>query len=319
MTSLECIDMIDNINPNQQPELSEQDAELLSAYIDDMLPIDDRHVLEARLNNEPFLQRELSALRQTVTWVNALPTLKAPHDFTISAEDVTPAPQKIIPIPQRNNWFMASVAAIIITIIGIVAILPNLTSSSPTGDVAQEQVAFANTAPADFESADEADGVNTANDFSVDSAEEIAPAPEVARDADPETQAQQASAGIDNRSQSAQPTIVMAGQGNAPENASSSETMGIVQAESEATTNYDADDTAPNSNIAASSAMMDNSIDDELLEEAETEDMQDNVSDMPEADIIMMDTIDISPVQRAINLINNWLEIIRQIFTLIQS
>lgn len=315
--------MIDNINPNQQPELSEQDAELLSAYIDDMLPIDERRVLEARLDNEPFLQRELLALRQTVAWVNALPTLKAPRDFTLSAEDIAPAPQKIVKMPQRNNntWWIASVAAMIVVIIGVVAILPNLTSPSPANDVAQEQVAFANTAPANFESADGVDGVNTADDFSADSAEEIAPAPEISRNIDPETQAQESSAGMDNRSQPVQSPIGMSGQGSAPQSPPINTAMDVVQAEPETTEittanmSYDADDTA---NIASASVMMD----DAAIEEAESDvsDMEDSNSagDMPEADI-MMDTLDISPIQHIINLISNWLEAIRQIFALIQS
>lgn len=318
--------MTDNINPNQQPDLSEQDAELLSAYMDNVLPIDERRALEARLNNEPFLQRELSALRQTVAWINTLPTLKAPRDFTISAEDVTPVPQKIVKMPQRNNtWLLASVAAIIVVIIGVVAILPSL-SPAPLANTASEQVAFANTAiaPTDFVASDEADdGIGASDNFSADSVEEAPPAPEISRNIDPETQAQESSAGIDNRSLFTQPANIMSGQGSAPENASDGMAMDVMQAEPETTeiviANDSYDDTAPNANIASASASA--VMSDAPIEEAEAEDMQGSDSDMPEADTdtVMMDTLEINPIQRVINLLATWLELIRQIFNIIQA
>ena len=119
--------MTEKLNPNRQPELSERDAELLSAYLDGMLTTQEQRALEARLETDLFLRGELAAMRQTVAWMNALPTLKAPRDFTISAEDVkTTVSPKVIPMQNRNLWLTASAAAIVIVIIGVAAILPQL-------------------------------------------------------------------------------------------------------------------------------------------------------------------------------------------------
>ena len=61
--------MTDKLNHNQQPELSEHDAELLSAYIDEMLSVDEKSELEARLAKDAFLRSELAAMRQTLVWM----------------------------------------------------------------------------------------------------------------------------------------------------------------------------------------------------------------------------------------------------------
>lgn len=144
--------MTEKLNQNRQPELSEHDAELLSAYIDEMLTADEQDALEARLENDLFLHGELTAMRQTVAWMNALPQLKAPRDFTISAEDVAEKPTaKIIPMQNRNLWMMASAAAVIILLFGVVAILPQFSGGNLAGsDSAQEaaEVAFQFTATA---------------------------------------------------------------------------------------------------------------------------------------------------------------------------
>lgn len=144
-----CIDnMTDKLNHNSQPELSEHDAELLSAYIDEMLSVDEERELEARLLKDAFLRDELAAMRQTVLWMNALPTLKAPRDFTISVEDVALAEKasgrKVIPMQNRNTWYLASAAAIVIVIVGIAVILPSL-SMSPASDNTAESIAFSAT------------------------------------------------------------------------------------------------------------------------------------------------------------------------------
>ena len=62
---------------------TEQDYELLSAYIDDALAQSERAALESRLRTDARLQRELDSLRQTVQLINQLPTLRAPRDFTL--------------------------------------------------------------------------------------------------------------------------------------------------------------------------------------------------------------------------------------------
>lgn len=158
-----CIDnMTDKLNHTPQPELSEHDAELLSAYIDEVLSTDEKNELEARLLKDAFLQVELSAMRQMVAWMNALPTLKAPRDFTISAEDVAPikdvSERKIIPMQNRNLWFVASAAAIVIVLVGFGAVFSSSSGSANMEASAPESVAFSATqiAPQEGEAAPEA-------------------------------------------------------------------------------------------------------------------------------------------------------------------
>lgn len=73
-----------------EPNLNDSDYQLLSAYIDGMLEDEERSALEARLQEEPALRRELAALRQTVSLVKQLPPLKAPRDFTLTEAMVSP-------------------------------------------------------------------------------------------------------------------------------------------------------------------------------------------------------------------------------------
>ncbi|MFW5692537.1 MAG: anti-sigma factor family protein, partial [Chloroflexota bacterium] len=73
--------------------LNDQDYERLTAYIDNALTDAERSVLEAQLRDNPALQRELEALRDTVKLVRQLPTLRAPRNFTLTpqmAEQIRP-------------------------------------------------------------------------------------------------------------------------------------------------------------------------------------------------------------------------------------
>lgn len=67
-------------------EITEQDYELLSAYLDGMLDESERVALETRLAADETLRREMNALRQTVALVRTLPTMKAPRSFVLTAE-----------------------------------------------------------------------------------------------------------------------------------------------------------------------------------------------------------------------------------------
>jgi hypothetical protein len=77
-----------------EPNLTDQDYELLSAYIDGMLDEGEISALEARLQVEPGLRQELHALRRTVTLVRALPPLKAPRNFALTAGMLGTSPRK---------------------------------------------------------------------------------------------------------------------------------------------------------------------------------------------------------------------------------
>ena len=62
------------------------DIELLSAYLDNQLNPHQRAVLEARLRREPGLSSELDSLRNTRQMLRSLPKLRAPRNFTLSAQ-----------------------------------------------------------------------------------------------------------------------------------------------------------------------------------------------------------------------------------------
>lgn len=102
---------------NPPPELSDADAELLSAYIDNALDPQERAAFEARLAADAFLRSELAATRQMLGWLNTMPTLKAPRNFTITEADVAPAKPKIVPMPRRFNWQIASTAAAVFVVL----------------------------------------------------------------------------------------------------------------------------------------------------------------------------------------------------------
>lgn len=137
------------MTPEIPPELSEQDAELLSAYLDKQLADSATSALEARLKTDAFLRAELAALRQTVAWLHDLPSLQAPRDFTLTSADVKTLQVKpIIRLPRRNLWMtMVSAAAVLLIAIGLGAVLVNQPSFSPTQseNAAGGQIAFAVT------------------------------------------------------------------------------------------------------------------------------------------------------------------------------
>lgn len=132
--------------------LNETDYELLSAYIDEMLEDDERSALEARLQREPDLRQALTALRQTVALVKGLPALRAPRDFTLTAEMVGQTVSK----PQPRIIFMpllSAAAAVMLMVVGVV-----LLTESGQGDMAasMNQIAAAPTVTAaqTFDAAD---------------------------------------------------------------------------------------------------------------------------------------------------------------------
>jgi anti-sigma factor RsiW len=130
--------MTENLNRNLPPELSDDDAELLSAYLDDMLTTAERETLEARLAVDVFLRAELAAMRQTVDWLNHMPALQAPRNFTISAEAVTQdPPPNVVLMPRRNLWLSAAAAVLVVALFGVVFIAGNMMNAeqAPAAEV----------------------------------------------------------------------------------------------------------------------------------------------------------------------------------------
>ncbi len=112
--------------------LSDQDYELLSAYLDGALTDSERMTLERRLAADDRLRDELEQLYQTVQWIQQLPALRAPRDFTINAAmvEAADAQAKIIPMPRSKpirrvasfNYVGIAAAVAIVLFAGILVI-----------------------------------------------------------------------------------------------------------------------------------------------------------------------------------------------------
>ena len=151
---------------SSKPDLTRNDYEHLSAYIDGMLTEDERANLEKRLEDESALAEEFAILRQTVALVRQLPQLKAPRNFTLTPAMVTKRSKlSLVPRPPHGKHrpiiipfplMRAASAAISLMIIAFGVIV--LFSASESGQdsaaialsVSQAEVSLhSNTAPAD--------------------------------------------------------------------------------------------------------------------------------------------------------------------------
>ncbi|PJF39963.1 MAG: hypothetical protein D6737_01350 [Chloroflexi bacterium] len=104
-----------------------QDIERLSAYLDGMLSDSERSALEQQLQRDANLRRELATLRETVALINQLPPMKAPRNFTLTAqmlEERAPASPRILIFPTTAVFSAVSaVAAILLFVIGGILLL----------------------------------------------------------------------------------------------------------------------------------------------------------------------------------------------------
>lgn len=120
--------------------LTERDLDLLSAYIDGTLNATERAELEARLQTDAELRRELATLRATVALVKGLPTLRAPRDFTLTPQMVRRPPR----ILTSAAFSAVSVAAAVMLFVLGAGFLLN--SNLPPTNMAGNQVALLATA-----------------------------------------------------------------------------------------------------------------------------------------------------------------------------
>ena len=131
-----------------QPQLDATDLELLSAYLDGEVTPTERAALETRLAQEPALRRELASLRQTVSWINALPPTRAPHNFTLTPAMVRPKPARILFFPTTTLFStMSAVAAVLLVAAGLLLVMQPTgnTSIQPLAGREQAQIALAPT------------------------------------------------------------------------------------------------------------------------------------------------------------------------------
>ena len=104
-------------------ELSANDFERLSAYLDGELPDEERMALEAELESNNTLRAELASIEQTIRLIQALPELQVPRDFTLTREmlqepDSTPANMVAMPKQSRTNIWLATAAMFVVVIAG---------------------------------------------------------------------------------------------------------------------------------------------------------------------------------------------------------
>jgi anti-sigma factor RsiW len=132
---------------SQSQPSEERVDELLSAYLDGMLTSDERLMLDARLRQEPALQKRLEALRLTVDALAHLPVVQTPRNFILSPSMVAPAR----PAPrrrQRRTWqvfgWATAVAAVLFLLVfasDVFVVAPSL-RSEPTQVLLEERGAL---------------------------------------------------------------------------------------------------------------------------------------------------------------------------------
>ncbi len=99
--------------------LNENDLELLSAYLDEALNVTERADLEARLQADASLRRELERLQATKALIASLPTLSPPRDLRLT--------RAMVGVPRRRQRVLTSplfsglsaAAAVILLVIGV--------------------------------------------------------------------------------------------------------------------------------------------------------------------------------------------------------
>lgn len=116
--------------------LSDQDYEALSAYLDGELPQSDRTLFELRLTAEPALRRELAALTEVRSLVRNLPLRAAPRSYVL--DEVTARklrqPLRLLGFPATAAFSALSTAAAVILLLlaGVIFLNTNSASQRPS-------------------------------------------------------------------------------------------------------------------------------------------------------------------------------------------
>jgi hypothetical protein len=117
---------------------TDQDYELLSAYLDGALAEAERTALETRLQTDDKLRQELAALQQTVNLVRGLPPLKAPRNFTLTPSMVRLRPARWLIFPTSTAFSaISAAAATVLILLGAGMLLLQSTSVNSPNSVAQ--------------------------------------------------------------------------------------------------------------------------------------------------------------------------------------
>ena len=96
---------------NKVWNLTSEDWQLLSAYLDNQISDKEKRRVDERLQSDPECRQGLETLRQTSMLLRSLPVRRVPRNFTLSAQ---PAPKKLIPIFVGVLRFSSAAAALLL-------------------------------------------------------------------------------------------------------------------------------------------------------------------------------------------------------------
>jgi anti-sigma factor RsiW len=139
--------------------ISDRDWEAISAYLDEELNPKERAGLDARLSASPELRAALEDMRRTRALLRSQPRLRAPRNFTLSAQVYGGVPQRR-PTPRLSPVFAFTSALASILFVAVIAgefltAGSRLAAMPMAAEVAQETAPMQMEAPA--EAASQAD------------------------------------------------------------------------------------------------------------------------------------------------------------------
>ncbi|MCC6801431.1 MAG: hypothetical protein IT319_01005 [Anaerolineae bacterium] len=123
--------------------LSDNDLELLSAYMDGTLSDAERAALDARLRGDAELRRELARLQATVDLVKLLPPLTAPRDFRLTPGMVR---RRTTVWTSAAFSFASAAAAVLLLVVGV-ALFQTQGTSLPPAALSNQVAALSTAAP----------------------------------------------------------------------------------------------------------------------------------------------------------------------------
>jgi hypothetical protein len=118
----------------------EQTDELLSAYLDGVLDLNERATLEARLQEDRDLLARLNVLRQTKKALAQLPQVAVPRNFILSPS-MTGVPRSAPPKLRRRTWPAFGWATAAVTLLFLLVFAGDVFVVAPSQRVEPAQIA----------------------------------------------------------------------------------------------------------------------------------------------------------------------------------
>jgi anti-sigma factor RsiW len=139
---------------NRRKSSADKVDELLSAYLDDMLALDERASLEARLQQEPTLLARLESLRQTKKVLAGLPQVGVPRNFILSPAMVSAPRPAARPRRQRTwpvfGWATAAIALVFLLVFAgdVFVVAPSVRAPAEPAAVEETKLSMESVADA---------------------------------------------------------------------------------------------------------------------------------------------------------------------------